>query len=450
MAGLLAARVLADHFERVTIVDRDRFPESPAFRKGVPQSRHAHILLVRGREILDQLFPGLKADLVAAGAPIVDFSADFRMLSVAGWVPRLESPYKLFACSRDLLEWTVRRQLAADRRVCFLQERDVTELLPNADKTGVVGVRVRGRNRAEGDVGGEEELRVDLVVDASGRSSRAVGWLEDLGYPAPQETIINSFLGYASRFYVRPPNLEADWKALMIAARPPANPRGGALFPLEGDRWLVTLAGAGRDYPPTEEAGFLEFARSLASPILYEAIKDAQPLSPIYGYQRTENRLLHYERMPRWPAGFVAIGDAVCAFNPIYGQGMTTAALGALTLDHLLRAQRLRQPSADLDGAAWRFQQQLAKSNQAAWLMATGEDFRYPTTEGGKRSPITRLMHWYMNRVIETVAVNNDVYMAFSATLHLLKPPASLFHPSVMGRVLRHQVNGRGGDKVTG
>ncbi len=436
MAGMLAARVLADHFDRVTLVERDHFPEEPVFRKGVPQARHAHILLVRGRMILERLFPGLRDELLAAGAPIVDFSADFKLLSPTGWGPRFRSPFTTFSCSRELLDWSVRRQLAADGRVGFREECDVTELLSNADKTAVTGVRIRPRRRAEDEAARSEELRADLVLDAGGRESRAPQWLAVMGYPPAQETTVNSFLGYASRFYARPADLDTDWKALFIQARPPNLPRGGALFPLEGDRWLVTLAGAGRDYPPNDDAGYLEFARTLASPILYEAIKDAQPLSPIYGYQRTENRVRHFDRMARWPEGFVALGDAVSAFNPIYGQGMTTAAVGAMILDATLRGTR----SGDRRGLARRFQRQLAKRNADVWLMATGEDFRYPTTEGGKRSPMTRFMHGYIDRVLALSTQNRDVYNALVSVLHLLVPPMNLFHPGIAARVLWQEV----------
>ncbi len=436
MAGLLAARVLADRIDHVTVVDRDRFPAEPEFRKGVPQARHAHLLLVRGWQILDQLFPGLRDDLVAAGAPTLDLLADFKMQFAAGWAPRIASRFQTVSCSRELLEWNVRRQLGNNPRVSFCEEREVVDLISERAGAQITGVRIRARGNNES--GAVSELRANLVADASGRNSRAPQWLAALGYPALQETTINSFLGYASRYYKRPADFASDWKCLLIAARPPENPRGGGLFALEGDIWHVTLAGAGRDYPPTDEEGYLAFAKSLASPIIYEAIKDAQPLSPIYGYQRTENHLRHYERMPRRPQGFIVLGDAVCAFNPIYGQGMTVAARGAMALDSLLREER--QAAKNGGWMEQRFQQALAKSNTDAWLMATGEDFRYPTTEGGKRPPTTRFTHWYMNRVIAAATRNTDVLAAFAAAAHLLAPPSSLFHPRIMAHALRPQL----------
>jgi 2-polyprenyl-6-methoxyphenol hydroxylase-like FAD-dependent oxidoreductase len=181
------------------------------------------------------------------------------------------------------------------------------------------------------------EVGADLVVDASGRGSRAPDWLAALGYPRPPETTVKAFLGYASRWYTTPPGWTADWQVLTVVATPPAGKRGGIIQTIDGHQWVVTLAGAARDHPPTDEEGFRTFARSLPSPELYQAIQQAEPISPIRGDRRTENRLRHYDRPGRWPAGFLVLGDAVCSLNPVYAQGMTVAALGALVLDRSLR-----------------------------------------------------------------------------------------------------------------
>jgi 2-polyprenyl-6-methoxyphenol hydroxylase-like FAD-dependent oxidoreductase len=442
MAGLLAARVLTEHFDRVTIIERDRLPIAPEFRSGVPQARHAHLLLVRGRMILEQFFPTLTADLLAAGVPVLDTTADLQFLNPVGWLPRFRSDLSIFSCSRVLLEWTVRQQLARYAGVRFAERCDVIELLPDAHNSGVAGVRVRSRDQANAEQSGTQELHADLVVDASGRSSHTPDWLQALGYPRAQETVINAFLGYASRVYARPSGVSHDWQALWIATRPPALLRGGVIFPMEQDRWMVTLVGAARDYPPTDEAGFLAFARSLASPLLYEAITAAEPLSPIYGYQRTENCLHHYERLGSWPENFVVLGDAVCAFNPVYGQGMTVAAVSALTLDQALRAQR-RGAQGDGRGLARQVQRQLAKQNAVPWLMATGEDFRYPATEGGHPDRLTRLTHWYMDRVLLLCAERADVYRTFASVLHMLNPPGVLFRPRILLKVLAYRAQER-------
>ena len=434
IAGLLSARVLAEHFDQVTVIERDRFPDGPEFRKGVPQARHTHILLMQGRLILERLFPGLERELVAAGASTINFPADVAWLSPVGWGKRFTSALITYACSRERLEWSIRQRLAAFSNVQFVEECEVTDLLANADRTGVVGVRTRFRHLSSSEDSQIAEHYAELVIDTSGRSSRSPQWLAALGYPAPQETTVNSFLGYASRYYARPADFQADWKLLIVQGKPPTFPRGGVIFPIEEDRWIVTLAGAAHDYPPTDEDGFLAFARSLRSPVLSNALERAIPLSAIYGYQSTENRLRHYERLTRWPENFVVLGDAVCTFNPAYGQGMTVAGLDALLLDQTLKTHR--SATSNLSGWALNFQRQLAKSNQTAWLMATGEDFRYPLTEGGQRTWTTKCLHWYMDRVLLLAARQPAVYIAFESVVHLLKPPTTLFHPAILARVL--------------
>jgi 2-polyprenyl-6-methoxyphenol hydroxylase-like FAD-dependent oxidoreductase len=442
MAGLLAARVLSERFGRVTIVERDRFPKGPGFRKGVPQSRHLHAFMMRGRQIAERLFPGLSEELEEAGAVLIDSADDFEWLTPAGFAPRFNSGLPLLMSSRDLLEWAVRERVAALPQVRFLQKTDLTGLLPTPDGKGVAAVKVRSRD-GRGGTGSEEPLYGDLVVDASGRNSNASRWLEALGYAPPEETYINSRLGYASRVYRRPKRFAGDWKGLNVQAAPPSVTRGGVLLPLEGDRWMVTLSGLGGDYPPTNEAGFMGFARSLRSPILYEAIKDAEPISAISGYRDTENRRRHYEKLSRQPDNLLVTGDAACAFNPIYAQGMTTAALGAEVLEECLRE------SGDLTGLSKRFQKKLSEANAASWLLATGEDFRVRGVEGGTATFATRLTHRYMDRVLALSLRDIGVRRTFLEVFHMLKPPTALFAPGIAAKALRGAVRRATEEKPT-
>ncbi|MEV5711725.1 hypothetical protein [Actinoallomurus sp. NPDC052274] len=424
MAGLLAARVLTAHFERVTLVERDPFPAEPVFRPGVPQSPHLHVLWTRGREIVEALFPGLEDTLRAAGAEEVRVPADVLWLTSAGWRERFDVT-RLLTFSRPLLDWAVRNRLTgppdgARKPIDVLDGHRVTGLVPHGrDVAGVV-------------LGDEGELRADLVVDATGRASRAPEWLARLGHPAPPETRVDPLLGYASRCYAIPPGFSPGWKALYLQADPPATRRTGGLFPQEGGRWICSLSGAGRDYGPAGETAFLEFAKGLRSPVLYEAIRDAEPLTPIVAFRRTANHRRHYDRLPSWPRGFIVTGDAACAFNPIYGQGMSVAAVAALTLDRCLREAR--------PGFERRFQRGAARSAAGAWLVATGEDLRYRETVAAPLRLRTRVINAYVDEVVATANVDPLVCERLVHVLALMAAPTSLFAPAVLARVAANRV----------
>ena len=438
IAGLLAGRILSNHFERVTIVERDQYPQDPIPRPGVPQAHHVHALLKRGRDILEELFPGFEDELVAAGAHLVDMAADFAWLTPAGWGVRFPSNLTTICCSRSLLEWYIRQRVSALPQIEFLPGYKVKHLLPNEDNTGVAGVSIYPCHRLEVEnSSGEQLLSADFVVDASGRRSKAPQWLEMLGYPTPQEIVVNAHLGYASRLYQLPSDFQADWRVFYVQAAPPTRICAAMLLPLEGNRWLFSLGGGDKNYPPTDEAGFLEFVRSsLPTPLLYEVIKAAEPLSPIYSFRATENRLRHYEQLPRWPESLVILGDAVCTFNPVYGQGMTIAALGALTLEQCLQEQRQRRPDGSLTGMSRRFQKQLAKVNAAPWQLATSEDYRYRSTVGGSPNWSMQLMHRYMDRVILLATESVQVRRLLLDVFNLLQPTTALFHPRVIIQVI--------------
>jgi len=304
-----------------------------------------------------------------------------------------------------------------------------------AHKDGITGVVLRYRSGEQH----EEALSADLVVDASGRGSRAPQWLNSLGYGNVQETSVKIDVGYATRIYRCPAQLPANWKALLIYGRPPDDKRGGVIFPIQGGYWMVTLIGSLRDYPPDDEAGFLEFARSLAQPDLYEAIKDAEPITPNAVYKYSANRWRHYERMERLPEGFIIMGDAACSFNPVYAQGMSVAAVEAQSLDRCLREQEKFAGNNSWIGFTPRFQQAIARDIKTPWLLSTGEDLRFPGAEG-KRSLSIRLLNRYMQRVIELTASDPHMTATLLRVRNLLKPLSTLFRPHIILAVLRQEL----------
>jgi 2-polyprenyl-6-methoxyphenol hydroxylase-like FAD-dependent oxidoreductase len=432
MAGLLAARVLSDHFVQVTIIERDRLTGDTEPRKGVPQGRHVHALLARGAVILGEYFPDLFPTLESSGAIPVRIE-DVRWNQLGVWMAPVRSPLKNLFQSRPFLEQHVRDQLAIRENVRIIDACEVSQLCVRNDR--VTGVVLRHRTGEQH----EEELSADLVVDAGGRGSRAPQWLTSLGYGSVQETSVKIEVGYATRIYRCPAQLPSGWKTLFIYGKPPDDKRGGVIFPIQGGYWMVTLSGALRDYPPDDEAGFLAFARSLAQLDLYEAMKDAEPVTPIAVYKYSANRWRHYERMKRLPEGFIIMGDAVCSLNPVYGQGMSVAAIEAQTLDRCLREQKMFAGNNGVVGFTQRFQQAIARDIKTPWLLSTGEDLRYPGAEG-KRSLSVRLLNWYMRRVIELAASDQRVAATVLRVRNLLRPLSTLFQPRIILAVLRRDL----------
>lgn len=424
VAGLTAARVLADHVDRVTVLERDALPAGPTDRRGTPQARHVHALLIRGQRILEGLFPGLTEAVVAAGGETPNMGLDAEWHMLGGVRPRYASALTPLCMSRPLLEAAIRERAVAWPGIAVRGGVAVEGLV--AEQGRVTGVRLR-----DAETGEEEVLRADLVVDASGRGSKAPDWLVALGYSAPRESVITSKAGYATRVYARPAGFDA-WRVLYVQPSPPWGRRGAIITPIEGDRWHVTLIGMAGDHPPTDEAGFVAFADSLPVGAVGAAIRMAEPLSPIYGFHRGENRLRHFEALAARPEGFVALGDAVYALNPVYGQGMTLAAIGAETLGAALAAEGI-----GARGLAARFQAALAGAITGPWQLATGEDLRWPIPENaGLVPPEAQAVQAYIDAVQRLSLVHADVAEAFYRVQHMLDEPGALFRPDIVLRVL--------------
>ena len=432
MAGLLASRVLSEHFEQVTVIERDQLPQETQARKGVPQGRHVHILLHKGASLLQKLFPDLFPALLEYGSVAIDTVADFHWYNFGAWKPRFKSGIIFYSQSRPLLEGQVRERVAARSNVRFLDACDVLKLCATDDARQITGVQIR-RRRGEPH---EEVLAADLVVDASGRGSQTPQWLAALGYDTVEESTIKVDVGYATRVYRRPDHDSFDHTVLAVYSTPPAGKRAGVLAPIEEKRWIVTLIGWVRDYPPDDEAGFLDFARSLPQPDIYDAIHDAEPLTPIAIHKFPANRRRHYERLSRFPEGFVVLGDAVCSFNPVYGQGMTAAALEVDMLNALLYRQRAR---GDIIGFSRRFQKKITKIVDTFWLLAASEDFRHPEAQG-KRPAGVNLLNRYARRVHELSTFDPQVTLLLYHVLQAIKPPTALFSPHVVAKVLLKRV----------
>lgn len=442
IAGLLTARVLSDYFEQVTLIERDRFPLQPEPRRGIPQCTLVHILLTRGRQIIEDLFPGTEAELIALGAVTVDMAGDVEWLNPFGRTARFPSGFTALSFSRYILDWLIYRRLAEVSQLRFLEESYVTQLIATSDGTSIAGVKVKQRQQT-GETQ-EHTLVADLVVDASGYSSQAPKWLKALGYEAPKETVITTGMGYASCVYEIPAGFECDWKGVYLQAAPPERTSMAILYPIENNRWLLGFCAAPPYRLSQDEAALLEAMEQLPSPLIYNALKRAKPCTPIGIYYPPGNRLCHYETLKRQPERFVVLGDAVCSFTPIYGQGMTVAALGVKALDACLQ-NIIRQPSPSLTGLAKTFQKRLAQINAEPWIVATTQDAKYPSVRGFTKAPsaLSKFMGWYMNQVIHLTVSDPQTTLSFFEVLHMVKSAGTLFQPRIMLQVLKQVLAGR-------
>ncbi|MFD5426773.1 FAD-dependent oxidoreductase [Streptomyces sp. NPDC127084] len=426
IAGLLCARVLSDVFAHVTIIERDRLAPEPRPRKGVPQGRHAHALQARGLQAFEQLLPGTRDALTAAGAPLADFCRAGRLRLPYGSPPPLDSGIHIQMVSRPLLETIIRAQVLRIAGVYIREGWTVTGLTLSDDRRRTTGVRLHQRPQADRSTG-TETLPADLVADTSGRGSHLPEWLLDLGLPQVAESIVDARVGYASRTYRAAPATPADWLALFELPQAPYVSRGAFALRTEGDRLLVSLQGAGGDHPPGDEPGFDAFAKSLSSG-LYDIMRASEPLTPVVRYARTANQRRHYHGFPSWPDGLIVLGDAACAFNPVYAQGMTVAALEAVALRDLL-TDRAAEP---LDGLSTGFQQRVAHITRWPWLIATLPDRAWQDT----RAPLpVRLGLWYLDQWHKNIPTEPDMFQDIARVTNMTSSPILLFHPRNLTRI---------------
>ncbi|WP_246999282.1 FAD-dependent oxidoreductase [Halosolutus gelatinilyticus] len=419
MAGLLAARVLADAFREVTVLERDPLESDSEIRRGVPQAGHVHVLLEAGRATIERLFPGYGAELSAAGGLELDAATELRHYQRGGFLTDGPSRLPMYSASRPLFERLIRERLADRDGVTIRPGRRVVDYRTD-DRTAVDGVVVRDRS------GGESELAADLVVDATGRASRTPDWLERHGYPSPTTDAVTVDLVYGTAVVERPSDVSRGY----LVAPSPAVPRGGTAVPVEGDRWIVTLFGLHGERPPPTARGFREFARGLPTPELGELLEahrwDGDDLRH---YPFPASRWRRYEALPRFPDGLVVTGDAIASFNPIYGQGMSIAALEAMQLHHALAAGDRRTLAA-------RFFDRAAAVVEPAWRLSVCADFQFPRTTGPKPRG-TALVNRYVSRLLRTAQTDGRVSERFSRVLRLERPPRTLFAPEIVWRVLR-------------
>jgi 2-polyprenyl-6-methoxyphenol hydroxylase-like FAD-dependent oxidoreductase len=420
MAGLVTARVLADRFETVTLVEKDELPDDPDVRRGVPQGRHAHLLLEAGRTTLEDLFPGFGEDLVRAGGVVVDASTDLRHFTEGDFLADGPERIPLYSATRPLFEHVVRQRIEARERITVRPRCQFVEYRFDGAGTTVGGIALRD------ETGARAELGADLVVDATGRTSRTPALLERQGYSRPPVDEVRVDVAYSTVLVERPP----DQREIVFVEADPPRRRGGVAFPVEDGRRLVTVFGLHGDRPPVDPDRLVDFTARFPVPDVKRFL-DARPWveSEVERYPFPSNRRRRYEDVQRFPEGLLVVGDAVCSFNPIYGQGMTVAALEALVLHHVLS-------DGGREGLGPQFFDRAASVVDIAWNVAVGGDFEFPQTEGPKPRG-TDFFNWYLSRLLRRAHTDGEMRDAFYRVLGMEEPPTSLLRPALAWRVLK-------------
>jgi 2-polyprenyl-6-methoxyphenol hydroxylase-like FAD-dependent oxidoreductase len=409
VAGLLAARVLAQHFEQVLLFERDDIAQGGP-RKGAPQAHHVHVLLAAGGAAFSRLMPGLFESIGEAGGHYLDMSEHNNWFHFGVWKRRFASGLKAHSQSRVLLEQELARRVRALPQV-LIRRASVD--------------RVRWPEGGPELEVGDERIPVDLLVDASGRGSRLPDWMAESGYERPRDEEVVVDVTYTSARYVAP--AVRDWTGILIYPDPPHSRRAAAVAPLETGEVIVSQFGWCGERATADDSGFLQFAESLPQPEVAEFLRCAERVTEFRQYRYREARLRHFDEVTRMPPATVALGDALCSVDPVFGQGMTVAALSVEVLERCLG-----ESSHDMAAAYW---ERVPSAYRTAWALSTGEDFRFPEVSG--RRPLgTGFSHWYTRHVHRLTATDDDVYRRFARVMHLVAPPSHLFHPSVIGKVL--------------
>jgi len=418
IAGLCAARVLADAFDEVVVVERDSLPEEPTPRAGAPQSGHPHALLAAGQATLEDLFTGFGEALVSAGGLVVDVSRHLVEYQQGDFLASGTERSPSYCASRPLIEHVVRSRVRDLDVVRIHEECRFVDYRTTADGSTVTGVVVRERDGPTKPMGGA------LVVDATGRTSRTPEWLDSNGFTAPPEDSVGVNVQYSSLRLDRP---AGDRRLVSVPANAPRT-RGAVLIPIEDGQWDVILVGMHGDGGPTDRDGAFEFADHLPVDLVGDLLRARPWVSDtVQRYPFPASLRRRYEALDRFPEGLLVTGDAISSFNPVYGQGMSVAALDALVLHHALAA-------GGLDRLGPRFFDRVSPTLDTPWRMATGADYQFSETSASP-SLGTTVFNWYFERLLRAAHDDGDVASAYGEVVGLETSPTRLLRPGVLARV---------------
>jgi 2-polyprenyl-6-methoxyphenol hydroxylase-like FAD-dependent oxidoreductase len=428
IGGLSAAGALSSAFKEVIILEREALPASVMSRAGVSQDRHPHLLLAGGLQALDSIFPGYARDLADAGAVPVNAFKDIQYERPdVGALPRRDCSTSLLCASRPLIEHILRRKVVAIANVTLQSQSRVTEIVPAPTRSLV---------KFETDAGVGAGIEADLVVDASGRGTPTLGLLDVLGWERPQETAVGVDISYTTAV-LRPGRTSFNWQILVTLPDPSISATAGLIVPLEGGRWFVTISHHGATDRPKTWEEFLAVARQLKTPAIYNAIYKLLPPGGLRHFVLDESRWRHFERLKRLPRGILPVADALCRFNPVYGQGMTVAAREAKLLRDIL--DRVAGEADPIEALLAAFMSEVGALLQAPWNMGVNADFAYPTTRG-ERPERYEESRQFEAALFRAVVADPVVQRAFSDVLQLMEPFELLNEPDIRRRIEAHSL----------
>ncbi|MEW9668481.1 NAD(P)-binding protein [Ammoniphilus sp. 3BR4] len=434
IGGLCAAQVLSRYFEKVTVLEQGARPLGKEPRKQVPQGYHLHVLLKRGEEALEQLFPGIGQAMLGNGSVLINGTRDLKWFHHGVWKKRFEGDLSILLQSRPFLEGHIRNQVEQNPHILIRYQTKALRPIFHASEKVIKGLQVQEEGSPV-----PTDLSAELVIDASGYGSRFQTWFIDQGYICPVEKVTIN-LRYISQTYQLKPEKKRDWSVLMVYPSPPAEKAGAALSRTERNRYIVTLFDYDQDEDrplPRNAKEFIEMTKKLSQDTIYQELQGSEPLSDIQVYKVPYMIRYRYEKLQNFPKGFLFLGDTLCRFDPVFGQGMSVAAMEALALDQCLQKawKQGRGISSDL---ASRYFRKISKIIDPVWLMILIEDFRHRHVTGNKPMGLT-FLQWYTKRIFQRSSQDTDIYNAFVYVMNLLRPANTLFHPSVIWKALRRK-----------
>ena len=427
VGGLSVAGALANSFERVEILERDRLTAIVGSRSGTPQDRHPHALLAGGLRALDEIFPGFADDLARAGAVSVRVAQDIQFERPDfGVAPKRDFGISLLCASRPLIEFVLRHRAETTANIALRPQCRVTEIVPAKTNDAVQGVRIDAGS------GSSEIIAADLVVDASGRGALTLALLDALDWQRPEVTEVGVDISYASAMVEIPPGAPSDWKLAVTFPDPPHLAWSAVLLPIEGNRWMVLVANRGVIARLETWESFLEACRSLITPTIYDALRPAEPPGGIRHYGFPASLWRHFEQLPGLPRGLLPVADALCRFNPVYGQGMSVAAKQARLLQDVSgRVLAEADPLAALQAG---FMEEVASVLETPWNMSTGPDLAFPSTRGSRPEKFEEAQQ-FEAALFRAIVVDPVVHRALTEVGQLLQPNSLLQTPDIMRRI---------------